>query len=47
MSELKIEERIKKLPLYLQKEVEDFISFLLEKHQKISGKKSLRTGLMH
>jgi len=39
MSELKIEERIKKLPLYLQKEVEDFICFLLEKYQKTSGKK--------
>jgi len=39
MGILKIEEIIKKLPPEFQKEVEDFIQFLLEKHKKKTGKK--------
>ena len=39
MGTFKIEEIIKKLPPEFQREVEDFVQFLLEKHKKKSGKK--------
>ena len=39
MGTFKIEEIIKKLPPEFQREVEDFVQFLLERHKKKSGRK--------